>query len=98
VEVLPAVDVKLILRPEAGRFTLEITARPKETGAPPIAEGALQVKGVEGSSVSNLVRQTETRWRADVTPSQAGNLLRATVEVWAYGEPAGRMNAAAQAP
>lgn len=98
VEVLPSVSVELMLRPEAGRFKLEVTAQPKEAGAPPIADGALQVKGLEGSSVAKLVRQGETRWQAEVTPAPAESLLRAAVEVWVYGEPSGRTSAEAQAP
>ncbi len=97
-EVLPSVSTELVLKPEAGRFKLEITAQPKEAGAPPIAEGALQVKGLEGSSVSNLVRQNETRWTVDVTPARAGKRLRATVEISVYGEPAGRASAEESAP
>jgi hypothetical protein len=97
VEVLPAVVTELVLRPESGRFTLEITARPKETGAPPVADGALQVKGLEGTSVSNLVRLGEIRWKAEVTPARAGGKLRAAVEAWVYGEPAGRTSAEAEA-
>jgi hypothetical protein len=96
-EVLPDVAAELVLRPRAGRFELEVTARPKETGAPPIADGALQVKGLDGASVANLVRQGETRWTADVTPAGAGKQGRATVEVWVYGEPAGRTSAQAEA-
>ncbi len=97
-EVLPSVSTELALKAEAGRFKLEVTARPAEAGAPPIADGALQVRGLEGSSVSNLVRQGETRWTADVTPARSGGRLRATVEIWTYGEPAGRASAEAQAP
>lgn len=94
VEVLPDVAAQLVLKPKAGRFELEITARLKEAGAPPIADGALQVKGLEGTSVSNLVRQGETRWTADVTPASAGKKGRASVELWAYGELAGRASTA----
>ena len=97
-EVLPSVTTELVLKPEAGRFKLEVTARPKEPGAPPIADGALQLKGLEGSTVSNLARQGETRWTADVTPARASGKLRATVEAWVYGEPAGRTSAEAEAP
>jgi len=96
-EVLPDVAAELVLRPKAGRLELEITARPKETAAPPIADGALQVKGLEGASVSNLVRLGETRWKADVTPASTGKKGRATVELWVYGEPAGRTSAEAEA-
>jgi hypothetical protein len=95
-EVLPAVAAELVLRPKEGRFELEVTAQPKETGAPPIADGALLVKGLEGASVSNLVRQGETRWKADVTPARQANKGRATVEIWVYGEPAGRASAEAE--
>lgn len=98
VEVLPSVATQLVLRPEAGRYTLEITAQPKESGAPPIADGALQVKGLEGSSVSNLIRQGETSWQANVTPARSGGKLRAAVEVSVYGEPGGRASAEADAP
>jgi len=85
-----------VLRPQAGRFELEITARPTEVGAPPIADGAVQVKGLEGASVSNLVRQEETRWKADVVPAGAGQKGRAMVELWVYGEPVGRASAGAE--
>jgi hypothetical protein len=97
VEVLPSVDAALVLRPEAGRFKLEITSRLKEPGALPSANGALQVRGVDGASVSNLAREGETRWKADVTPARAGKMLRATVELWVYGEPAERTSAEAEA-
>jgi hypothetical protein len=95
VEVEPVVGAELVLRPAAGRFKLEVTARPTEAGAPPIADGALVVKGLEGASVSNLVRKGETRWEADVTPA-AGARGQATVEVWVYGKPAGRTSARAE--
>jgi hypothetical protein len=98
VEVLPSVATQLVLKPEAGRFKLEITARPKEAGAPPVADGALQLEGLEGSTVSNLARQGETRWTADVTPTRASGRLRATVEARVYGEPAGRAHAEAEEP
>lgn len=97
VEVLPDVAAQLVLKPKAGRFELEITARPKEAGAPPIADGALQVKGLEGTSVSNLVRQGETRWTADVTPASTGKKGRAAVELWVYGESVGRASTASGA-
>jgi hypothetical protein len=96
-EVLPDVAAQLVLRPKAGHFELEITARPKEAGAPPVADGAVQVKGLEGTSVSNLVRQGETRWTADVRPASAGKKGRAMVELWVYGEPVGRASAEAEA-
>jgi hypothetical protein len=98
VEVLPSVATQLVLRPEAGRFTLEITAQPQEQAAPPIADGALMVKGLEGSTVSKLIRLAETRWRAEVVPVRAANRLRAAVEVSVYGEPAGRKVAETEAP
>lgn len=97
VEVLPDVAAQLVLKPKAGRFELEIAARPKEAGAPPIADGAVQVKGLEGASVSNLVRHGETRWTADVTPAGAGKKGRAAVEVWVYGEPVGRASTTSEA-
>jgi hypothetical protein len=96
VEVKPSVTADVQLRPEGARFKLEVDARPTEAGAPPIADGALLVSGLEGSAVSNLVRKGETRWEADVTPARAGKLLRAAVEVRAYGEPVGRANAEAE--
>jgi serine/threonine protein kinase len=97
VEILPAVATKLVLRPEAGRFTLEITAHPKEASAPPVADGALVVKGLDGASVSRLLRLGETRWKAEVVPTRAGGKLRAAVEVWVYGEFAGRTSAETEA-
>lgn len=98
VEVLPSVSAELVLRPDAGRFKLEITAQPKEPGAPPVAEGALQVRGLEGTTVTHLVRQNATHWTVDVTPAQGGKQARATVEVLAYGESVGRTSAELQAP
>ncbi|HEX8706589.1 MAG TPA: FecR domain-containing protein [Myxococcaceae bacterium] len=93
VEVKPSVKADVTLRPEGGRYKLEVNARPTESGAPPIADGAVLVSGLEGSTVSNLVRKAETRWEADVTPARAGEQLRAVVEVRAYGEPVGSANA-----
>jgi len=97
VEVKPAVTAQVALRPEGERFKLEVNARPTESAAPPIADGAMLVSGLEGATVSNLVRKAETRWEADVTPARAGKRLRAVVEVRAYGEPVGRANAEAEA-
>jgi hypothetical protein len=97
VEVKPAVTADVALRPEGGLFKLQVNARPTESAAPPIADGAVLVNGLEGSAVSNLVRKGETRWEADVKPARAGKLLRAVVEVRAYGEPVGRANAQAEA-
>jgi len=74
-----------------------VLMRPPESAAPPIADGAVLVSGLEGATVSNLVRKTETRWEADVTPARAGKRLRAVVEVRAYGEPVGRANAETEA-
>jgi hypothetical protein len=97
VEVKPAVTADVTLRPEGGRFKLEVNARPTESAAPPIADGAVLVSGLEGSTVSNLARKGETRWEADVTPARAGKKLRAAVEVRAYGEPVGGANAETEA-
>ncbi|MDY7232338.1 FecR domain-containing protein [Hyalangium rubrum] len=97
VEVQPSVSAEVTLRPEGDRFQLEVNARPTEAGAPPIADGAVMVSGLEGSTVSNLVRKSETRWEATVAPVKAGARLRAAVEVKAYGEAVGRANAEAEA-
>lgn len=95
VDVEPTAVVELALRPTEGRFKLSVSARLQEAGAPAIADGALLVKGLEGTSVSNLVRKGETAWEAEVTPSRTGKPARAAVEVWVYGKPMGRTSAEA---